>query len=482
MARMPYNDFRGYLDALRKHGELIDIQRPVALELEIGKALRKSAAISGPAIIFDNNGTQFSLAGGVYNTRSKALIAFECDEEQLFDFVTTGLRTPIPPIEVTEAPVHENVIEADKVDLSHLPIPKYSPLDGGAYITPGIVVSKDPDTGIYDIGNYRFQVIDNQSLSFLAQPNHRFGKHIAKARKKGLKKYTAALVIAVDPILAFSCQFQVSDETNDFDVAGGLRRSPVELVQCKAIDLLVPARAEFVLELEIDLTQNVFEGPLGEYTGYYTPGSMKPIARVVTITHRNDAYFQALLTGVPPTENHVLKQIPFETSFFTTMHAQFPTLKKVAVPCSGGVSFYVVLGIEPRFDGEARQAILAAMASNLRPKIVVAVNADVDVHNPDEVEWAMSFRMQPAEDIIIINNIPAGPLDPSVSDSVPLDCRLASSVGIDATYPFGSDLEYDLSQQQSEGKDYKYCFKVADVPGWKTYDFPELQAFTKSGS
>ncbi|MFA6916853.1 MAG: UbiD family decarboxylase [Parachlamydiales bacterium] len=470
---MPYQDFREFIAALREKGELLTVDRPVALELEIGKALRKSAAISGPAIQFNNNGTSFPLIGGVYNSRSKALLAFQSTEETLFDNILAGLEKPIPPVTISNAPVQENTITAENVDLSKLPIPKYSPLDGGAYITPGIIVSNDPESGIPDVGNYRFQVIDNKTLSFLAQPNHRLGKHIARARTKGLKTYSAALVIGVDPILAYTCQFQLTDKTNDFEVAGGLRRAPVELVKCKTIDVLVPAYAEFVLELEIDLTQNVYEGPLGEYTGYYTPGSDKPVTRIKAITHRNKPYFQALLTGVPPTENHILKQIPFEASFFNNMYKNFPTLKRVAIPPSGGVSFYIVMAIEPRFAGEARQAILAAMASNLRPKIVVTVNPDIDIHNPTEVEWAMSFRMQPEKDVMILNDLPAGPLDPSISDDISLEGRMGSSIGIDATYPFGSIINADAPADKSKCGSGLY-FKVAEVPGWQDYDFPEL--------
>lgn len=474
---MPYKDFREFLDALKKNGELIEVDRAVELNLEVGKALRKSASISGPAVIFNKNGTKFPLVGGVYNTRSKALIAFQCDEDNIFKNILAGLSKPLDPKILEGGPVHENVITEDKIDLSALPVPKYSPSDGGAYITPGIVVSQDPDTGIPDLGNYRFQIIDSKTLSFLAQPNHRFGKHIAKARKKGLKKYNAALVIGVDPILAYTCQFQLTDKTNDYTVAGGLRGAPVELVKCKTSDILVPAYAEFVLELEIDLTQSVFEGPLGEYTGYYTPGSRKPVARVKAITHRNNPYFQALLTGVPPTENHILKEIPFEGSFLNDMQKIFPTIKRVAMPASGGVSFYVIIAMEPRFAGEARQAILAAMASNVRPKIVVVVNTDIDIHNPDEVEWAMSFRMQPHEDVIVVDGTPAGPLDPSILDSIPLDSRVASSMGIDATYPFGSVVDQPGSKDdytdpcKETGRLY---YKIADVPGWQEYNFPEI--------
>lgn len=472
---MPYEDFREFIKALREQGELLEVERPISLNLEVGKALRKSAARAGPAILFKNNGTPYPLIGGVYNSRRKALIAFQATEDTIFEKILNGLNHPIVPKDVQNGPCQENVISEEHVDLSQLPIPLYSPTDGGAYITPGIIVNKDPDTGITDIGNYRFQAIDNQTLSFLAQPFHRLGKHIAKARKKGCKTYQAAIVIGVDPVIAYTCQFQLTDQTNDYEIAGGLRGAPVELVQCKTIDLKVPSHAEFVLELEIDLTQNVFEGPLGEYTGYYTPGSPKPIAKVKAITHRNKPYFQALLTGVPPTENHILKQLPFETSFFNEMRKSFPTLKKVAIPPSGGVSFYIVMGIEPRFDGEARQAILAAMSSNLRPKIVVAVNSDIDVQDPNEVEWAMSFRMQPHEDVIIVDNLPAGPLDPCILDSVPLDARLASSMGIDATYPFGSIVDNGTGEQKApDEKDEKLYFKVAEVPGWQDYVFPEL--------
>lgn len=474
---MPFNDFRTFLTALRDKCELIDVNREVSLNLEVGKALRKSAAISGPAIIFTKNGTPYSLVGGVYNSRAKALIAFEATEDNILEKILIGLNHPIPSKIVDSGPAQENVILEADVDLSKLPIPKYSPADGGSYLTAGIVVSTDPDTGITDIGNYRFELIDNKTLSFLAQPNHRFGKNLAKARKKGFKTFHAAIILGVDPMIAYTCQFQLTDQTSDFDIAGGLRGAPVELVKCKAINEKVPSTAEFVIELEIDLTQNVFEGPLGEYTGYYTPGSEKPIARVKAITHRNSPYFQALLTGVPTTENHILKQLPFEASFFNEMKKSFPTLKKVAIPPSGGVSFYIVMGMEPRFDGEARQAILAAMSSNLRPKMVIVVNSDVDVQNPNEVEWALSFRMQPHEDVIVMDNLPAGPLDPCILDSVPLDARLASSIGIDATYPFASIVaEAGENPPEEAGKLY---FKVAEIPGWQDYVFPELDKGTK---
>ncbi len=483
---MPYQDFRDFLDALREAGELLEVDRHVNPELEVAKAMRKSASVSGPAIVFKSNGTEFPLVGGVYNTRAKALIALQTTEKDVSARVLHGMSSRIPPVTVTDAPVHENVLTGDAIDTSKLPVAKYSPDDGGRYITAGIVVSKDPETGIPDIGHYRFEVVDKQTMTFLALPNHRFGRNLAKARRLGHTTFSAALLIGVDPVIAYTCPIQVPDGTNDFEVVGGMRGEALELVRCKTIDVEVPARAELVFELEVDFTQEAFEGPLGEFTGYYTPGSKKPIARIKAITHRNNAYFQALLTGVPPTENHFLKQLPYEASYFATLKAQHPTLSSVAIPASGGVAFYIVIAMKQRYAGEARHAILTAIASSQRPKLVVVVDPDIDVRNPDQVEWAIAFRSQPARDVIIIDDLPGGTLDPSIDGSIPLDRRVGSAMGIDATFPFGAD-----EQKAPEVPAGEACgpavaehghefFKVADVPGWQDYDFPELRKRSRS--
>lgn len=455
---MPYQDFRAFLNVLRTNDELIDIDRPVDITKDIGLFLKQSYVQEGPAMLFKQNGTAFPLVGGVYSTRSKALLAFEASEHDVFEKVISGIDHPIDPVfTAVAAPCQEVVLTGDDIDLAKFPIPTYSPDDGGPYITAGITVSKDPQTGTPDIGHYRYQKTGKDTLAFLAQPFHRFGKNLAKYQKLGTRAQ-GAILIGVDPILAYTCQVQSSDDTNDWRVAGGLRGAPVELVHCKMIDLDVPATAEVVIEFEVDFAHPHDEGPLGEYTGYYTPASPKPTARITAITHRHNAIFQGLLTGKPVTENHILKEIPFEASSLHMLRKQFPTIERVSIPPSGGVSFYVVLSIKQRFAGEARQAILAAMSSNIRPKWVIAVDPDIDIFNASDVEWALSFRVQPDRDIFVVPGIPAGPLDPSISDIATLAARTAASIGIDATRPFGEAFA-----------------KVADVPGWETFDVPELR-------
>lgn len=165
------------------------------------------------------------------------------------------------------------------------------------------------------------------------------------------------------------------DNTNDWEIAGGLRGAPVELVRCKMVDLEVRATAEVVIEFEVDPTRKAVEGPLGEYTGYYTPASEKPLAHITAITHRRKPIFQGLLIGKPMTENHILKEIQFEASITPDLKRQFPTIERVAIPPSGGVSFYTVIAMRPRYEGEARQALLTAMTGNTRPKWVIVAAA-----------------------------------------------------------------------------------------------------------
>lgn len=456
---MAFRDMRAFLDLLRERGELEDVDGEIDLA-DVGKALKQTSHRQGPALMFNRNGTEFPLVAGLYSTRAKALLAFEATEETIIKKVMDGLEAPISPTMFEgPPPCQEEVMVGEDIDITRFPIPVYSPNDGGAYITPGMVVSKDPETGIPDIGHYRFMVIGRDTLTFDAQPAHRFGKHLAKYEKLGIKP-KAALIIGLDPVLAYTGPLQVPDDTNDWALAGGLRGAPVELAKTLTAEVDVPAYAEVVIEFEVNFTELLPEGPLGEYTGYYdAAGKTSPSAKITAITHRKRPIFQGLLTGKPVTENHILKQIPFEVSFFRNLKRLFPTVEQVAFPASGGVSFYVVIAMRPRFAGEARQAILAAMSMNARPKWVVVVDADVDAHNSSEVEWALSFRVQPARDVFMVEGTPGGPADPShpFVDKRPPSELTSSSVGIDATRPFGEHFP-----------------EVADVPGWREFVIPRL--------
>jgi 2,5-furandicarboxylate decarboxylase 1 len=448
---VPYQDLRAFLSVLKQSGELVDIARPISLKYDVGKALAKTSAVDGPALMFNKTESEFPLVAGLYGNRKRALIAFEANDATIHERVIKAIDNPIGPVDFSgPPPCQEVVIIGDDIDLTKLPVPTYSPKDGGPYITAGIVVSEDPDTGIPDIGNYRFQLHGPRVLGLFSASNHRFGKNMAKSIERNVPLH-GAIVIGVDPMTMFACQVQAGDSSNDWFIAGGLRGAPVELTKTIGGILKVPAYAEFIIEFVVDTDDQRIEGPLGEYTGYYTPPSLKHTAKVTAITHRHGGIFQGLLTGKPITENHILKQIPFEASILRQLQAQFPSITDIAITNSGGVQAYVVIAMKPRYEGEARHAILAAIASNLHPKWVIVVDPDVDIRNSSDVEWAMSFRIKPREDVFVVDRTATAPLDPYT------DGGYSGSVGIDATRPYGVEFP-----------------EVSEVPDWRSFDLPEI--------
>jgi 2,5-furandicarboxylate decarboxylase 1 len=460
--RMGMN-LRDFLKKMDEQGEVVHIRRQIPLD-DIGKVLMRAYhEPDRPVIMFHKpGGLSVPLVGNVFSSREKAAVALGTSVEELNQRVHQALNVRIKPVTVNSAPCQEVVIPGEDVDLSTLPIPKYSPDDGGPYVTPGIVVSRDPETGVYDMGHYRFQVIGKNRFAFFAQQFHRFGANIIKAKKMG-KPISAALVIGYDPALGYAGQAKVG-ESDDFEVAGGFLGEPLKLVRCKTIDSLTPASAEFVFELEIDYENLFNEGPLGEYTGYYTPPFEKPTAKIMTITHRKDPIFQALLTGRPSpiTENHILKEIPFEASLYGDLKNRFPTLHGVHIPPFGGVQAAVIISMSPRFPGEAKQALLTVLGSFVAPKWAIVVDPDINIFDMNDVWWAMSFRVRPERDLFTVGDTLPVPVDPAYREHAEQEPKTA--VGIDATIPV--HVQYP---------------KVADVPGWESMEIPEFTQRDREG-
>ena len=474
---MAYEDFRGFLAALRAHGELIEVDRRVDPNLEVAKALRKSAATAGPAVVFKNNGTNFALVGGVYNSRSKALIAFDSTEDNIVQNILDGLARRIPPVIRDTGPVHENVMVGDDIDLSTLPICKYSPDDGGPYITSGIVVSKDPETGIPDIGHYRFELIDRKTLSFLALPNHRFAKNIAKAQRRGQKTFRASLVIGVDPLIAYTSPIQVPDDTNDFEVAGGLRGAPVELVKCRTNDVEVPARAELVIEFEADFGTTVMEGPLGEYTGYQHPGCTE--------------------ADCPPHGDHLSqwRVLPGAVDWCAAhgkSHPQAVAVRSVApaadaaalpdggARCRAAVRWHAVLcGVRDQAAVRRRSTRRDPRRDEQQPPAQEGGRCRSRHRRPGFQPGGMGHGVSLAAGPRHDHHEGSSGLGPWIrapTRSIPNDQRLGSALGIDATYPYGTVVkvagEVCGPAVAEHGKEF---LEVADIPGWRNYDFPELR-------
>jgi 2,5-furandicarboxylate decarboxylase 1 len=432
---LPYSDMREFLAALDQAGELARIKRPVDTRYEIAAGIRHISDTRGPALWFENvKGHSVPVVGGLFASRSKALLALEVDDpaEGNAKF-HHGLRNPIEPELVDGGPSQEVVITGDDIDLYSLPFPVYSEKDGGAYITVALEISKDPVDHSVNASIYRMMRVGRNRLSVMSHVFQGLGTHIARAESRD-EPLDVAIVNGCDPVLLYASQAKVPQGVNEITIAGGIRGAAVPVVKGVTVDLEVPATAEIVIEGRILPGERVSEGPFGEFTGYYGPAEPNPVMEVTAITHRRDPIFLGGMTGVPPTDNHILKSFAYESTLFERLRETFPEVTAVSFPEWGGVQYAAIIAIDQRYKGQARHVILTALGDSSRPKLVVVVDSDINVYNTDEVNWAIITRSQPAQDLIVVPRVAGGPLDPSAPEK-----ELISVWGIDATRPVGGD-------------------------------------------
>jgi 2,5-furandicarboxylate decarboxylase 1 len=428
-----YADLREFIARLEAEGQLRRVRRPVETRFEIAAGIRRMSDIAGPALLFENVvGYDMPVAGSLFADRPKALLALEvgspAEGNQKF---LHGLHHPMPPRLMSEGPCQEVVHLRDDVDLDRLPLPVYSELDGGAYVTVALAISKDPIDGGKNASVYRMMRVDRNHLAVMSHVFQGLGTHIARAEQRG-EPLDIALANGVDPVLLYASQAKVPPGFNEVEIAGGIRGEPVEMVRCTTVDLEVPATTEIVIEGRIVPGERVPEGPFGEFTGYYGPQEMNPVMEVTAITHRRDPIFLAGLTGVPTTDNHVLKSFAYESLLLENLKSVFPEVTAVAFPDWAGTQYAAVIALHQRYKGQARHLILTALGDAARLKWVIVVDGDIDVHDTEQVMWACITRSQPSEDIIVVPGVAGGPLDPSAPEK-----EVISVMGLDATRPFG---------------------------------------------
>jgi 4-hydroxy-3-polyprenylbenzoate decarboxylase/2,5-furandicarboxylate decarboxylase 1 len=432
---MAYRDLREFLARLEAEGQLRRVTRPVRTEFEIAAGIRRMSDTKGPALLFENVvGHDMPVAGSLFADRAKALLALEVGSpKEGNEKFLRGLHNPIKPRLVESGPCQEVVHTGDDVDLFRLPLPVYSERDGGAYVTVALEISKDPVDGGRNASVYRMMRLDRNHLAVMSHVFQGLGTHIARAEERG-ETLDVAVVNGVDPVLLYASQAKVPAGFDELEIAGGIRGEPVEVVKGVTVDLEVPATAEIVIEGRILPGERAREGPFGEFTGYYGPQEMNPVMEVTAITHRRDPIYLAGMTGVPTTDNHVLKAFAYESVLLENLRNVFPEVVDVGFPDWAGTQYAAVVSLRQRYKGQARHLILTALGDAARLKWVIVVDEDVDVHDTEQVMWAAITRSQPAEDLIVVEGVAGGPLDPSAPEK-----EVVSLMGLDATRPFGRD-------------------------------------------
>ena len=434
---MAFKDMREFLDHLESSGSLVRIKDEVAPEHELAAYLRKASDMGdeGPALLFENiKGHEMRVAGGLFANRRLMLEALETTEHEANSKYLNAIDNLVGHKLIDQGPCNEVIRLGEDADLTAFPFPTYCELDGGPFITLGIAISRDPEDGGKNASIYRHQILGKRRLGVLSPPPHHLGIHYKKAEALD-KPLELAIALGVPPSALVATQWEAGYGVDELTLAGALMGKPLEVVKCQTVDLEVPAGAEIIIEGRMLPGVREHEGPFGEYTGYYTQASDKPVMEVSAITHRHDPILLAGMSGVPTTDNHVLKMIPMEASCYAMLKRKFAGIQRVHFHGSGGVGLMCIVAMKQYARNEARQ-VLATLLGSQGSKLAVVVDEDIDIHDMDKVAWAICTRTQAQKDVMILPNMTLWQLDPSAPDD-----GSYSVMGIDATRPFGEEFE-----------------------------------------
>jgi 2,5-furandicarboxylate decarboxylase 1 len=378
----------------------------VAMELERGRSWHS------PVLRFDNvEDYPFPVVTNVFATRRRYALAFGTTEDKLIpEWASRGDRV-IEPKAVDNAPVHEVVYKGADVDLARIPIKKHFERDAGRYITNGIVIANDPETGVRNASFHRMQVKGRTRLGTSLHSRRHLWDYVKRAEELG-RDIPIAVVIGAHPIFTFAGLWKGPLTTDEYAVAGGLRGAPMEIARAKTVPVDVPADAEIVLEGHILRTIREPEGPFAEFTGYHSERSTEQVIEVTAITHRKGAIYQDIVGGMSD-EHCSLLAVPQEARLLKALRSHFSNVTAVSYPKSGTCRLHAYIAMRNPTVGQQKNAAMIAFAEDLSLKLVVIVDDDVDIFNDQDVFWAMATRMQADEDIDIIRNAFGAILDPS---------------------------------------------------------------------
>ncbi|RAI44495.1 UbiD family decarboxylase [Rhodoplanes roseus] len=330
------------------------------------------------------------------------------------------------------APVQEVVALGNQADAGELPISRHFEADAGRYIGSGILVCKDPDTGVRNLSFQRMQLKGPQKFGVSLHSRGHIWDHLQRCEARG-KNLEVAVVIGCHPAIYIAAAAKVAMEVDELAVAGALLKQPIELVKCKTIDVEVPADAEYVIEGEILAGVHEDEGPYGEYTGYSTYRSTRNVFHVTAITRRQKPIFLDIVPGYSA-EHLLLSRCTREAHVFHRLKEMVPTLKALNYPKSG-THFHAFMSFKKTAEGQARQALMLLMGLDSYIKLAVAVDEDIDVFDETEVMWALATRFQADTDLFMVPKVFCNRLDPSSVEG------MSAKLGLDATKPLNFEGE-----------------------------------------
>ncbi len=453
--------FRSALRRMQQAGRVDTYTHEADIEFQIAGMMKKLDG--GPSLLFPKvKGHGMPVLGNMLSCRENCEAAFGVDYKGIRQFVARALGNPVAPVLVTKAAVHENVHR--EFDLgTMLPVLRHTDGDSGRFITAGIVIVKDPETGVYNASYHRLQLIGPQRTAIKLD----FGRHLRvayeRAQKLG-KPLPIAVCIGTDLAVHYTAATmgaQMPESADELAIAGGLRGEPIPVVKALTQELHYPAETEIVLEGTLLANQTVREGPFGEFVGYLSPEGDAPIFEVTALAHRNDPVYFAI-NGVGR-ETIMLRKYVMEASLLKALQAATPIVQDVEVTAGGLHRFHAVIQVRKantQQEGLQRNAILAAFGTLKDLDLVIAVDEDIDIKDPHDVEYALAMRMEASKDVFII---PGARTHEYVRKS---NNGIRAKMGIDATVPFEEKDRFKRAPFRTVDTDPKDFDRQAGGIGW----------------
>lgn len=469
-----FANLRSFLEWSEGQGDLLRVARPVATSQQMTAVHMKVLRAGGQVLRFDQpvlpdgRTSDVPVVANIFGTRRRVAAGLGLLPEQIADFggFLAELRAPAPvdgmrdalsrwpmlkaalstrPRMLRKAPVHNVVTETP--DLTRLPVQTCWPGDAGPLITWPVVLTRPRGSDAqavanYNAGVYRAQVLgpDRLILRWLA---HRGGAAHHRSWAREGEPMPVAIVLGADPATLLAAALPLPETVSELAFSGVLRGTRTELVPARTVPLLVPAHAEMVLEGWVSATETAPEGPFGDHTGYYNAVERFPVMQVTALTHRSNPLYLSTSTGRPPDEPSVIGEV-FNDLVLPVIRQQIPEIRDLWLPPAACSYRIAVVAIDKRYPGQARRVMMALwgmLPQFSYTKMVIVVDADIDVRNWDDIAWAMATRMDPGRDVLMLDRTPMDYLD----FASPVE-GLAGKMGIDATTKIGTETSREWGQ------------------------------------
>lgn len=420
---------REFLKTLEEEFKVIKIEDEVSLKYEVAKVLRQHPK---DTIIFENiKESEMKIASGICNTREKIARGVSVTVPEITKRIMEATENPIS-IEKVEN-VKNSYITQRKPDLGEIPVPTYYQKDGGAYMTAGVVIAKDPETGVKNASIHRMLVNSKNRLGIRIVPRNLY-TYYKKAEEMD-KPLEIAIATGMHPATLLATTTSVPITTDELEVANNFHNGNMKLIKCENVDMEVP-EAEIIMEGKLLPHIREPEGPFVDLTDTYDVVRNEPVIELEKIHYKKDPYFHAIMPA--GFEHRLLQGLPQEPRIYNAVLNTVPTVQNVVLTEGGCCWLHAAVSIKKQTQGDGKNVLMAALAAHPSLKHAIVVDEDIDIFNPEDIEYAIATRVKGDEDIMIVPGARGSSLDPCATPD-----GTTTKVGVDATKPMDKKEEFD---------------------------------------